>query len=84
MHKDDTYPKKHIVMGARTSDGAVAFEKDALRNEKVIAGDVSGTTYTAFYDDRLDTAYVYEGDGSNYEHQGNGSYTADGETVEAN
>jgi len=59
LHTDDTYRKKRVVMGARTPDGAVAFLKDALRNERLLTGQAGETPVVAVYDDRLDTTYVY-------------------------
>jgi len=46
-------------MGARTADGAVAFLKDALREQRTMIGDLGETPVVAVYDDRYDTGYVY-------------------------
>ena len=56
---DDRLATKTVVLGARTTAGAVAFEKDRLRNERLVAGDLAGTPVLAVYDDALDTGYVY-------------------------
>ena len=56
---DDRYHPKRVVMGARTADGAVAFLKDALREQRTMNGDLGETSVVAVYDDRYDTAYVY-------------------------
>jgi len=56
---DDRYHPKRVVMGARTADGAVAFLKDALREQRTMIGDLGETPVVAVYDDRYDTAYVY-------------------------
>ena len=57
--EDDRYHPKRVVMGARTPDGAVAFLKDAIRENRVMSGELGATPVTAVYDDRYDTAYVY-------------------------
>jgi hypothetical protein len=56
---DDTFPNKHVVMGARTDGGRIAFETDALRDSGLLSGSVGGTPHLAVYDTALDTAYVY-------------------------
>ncbi|TQQ81479.1 DUF3179 domain-containing protein [Halonotius roseus] len=57
---DDRYHPKRVVMGARTADGAVAFLKDALREQRTMIGDLGGTPVVAVYDDRYDTGYIYQ------------------------
>lgn len=57
--EDDRYHRKRVVMGARTADGAAAFLKDALRENRVMTGDLDETPVVAVYDDRYDTGYVY-------------------------
>jgi len=47
------------VMGSRTADGAVAFDKQLLRDEGLLDATVGGAPYVAAYDPTLDTAYVY-------------------------
>ena len=56
---DDRYGDKTVVMGARTADGAVAFPKNALREQGIIAGELADTPVIAVYDERYDTGYVY-------------------------
>ena len=46
-------------MGARTPDGAAAFPKNAIREKRVMTGEIGETPVVAVYDDRYDTAYVY-------------------------
>jgi len=46
-------------MGARTADGAVAFLKDSIRDNRVMTGDLGETPVVAVYDDRYDTGYLY-------------------------
>ncbi|MFB6151888.1 MAG: DUF3179 domain-containing (seleno)protein [Haloarculaceae archaeon] len=59
LFSDDRFQNKTVVMGARTSDGAVAFRKESLRDGKTMAGELGGEGVLAVYDSRFDTAYVY-------------------------
>jgi hypothetical protein len=59
MFESDRYHPKRVVVGARTTDGAAAFRKDALREKGTLDGTVGGESVVAVYDARLDTAYVY-------------------------
>jgi hypothetical protein len=59
LRDDDRYAPKEIVMGARVPEGAIAFHKDSLAEAGVLEGTLGDQPYTAVYDDRLDTAYVY-------------------------
>jgi hypothetical protein len=59
LSDDDRLPPKTVVLGTRTPDGAAAFEKDALRERKLITGEVSGTPVLAVHEPDLDTGYVY-------------------------
>ena len=60
LHQDSRFPPKEVVIGARTEVGAIAFNKAALREKKVMDGQVGERYFTAFYDPALDTAYVYQ------------------------
>ncbi len=57
---DDRYGPKTVVMGARTPAGSVAFLKDALRENRLLSGELGENAVLAVYDDRFDTGYVYE------------------------
>ncbi|PSP55766.1 hypothetical protein BRC82_04055 [Halobacteriales archaeon QS_1_67_19] len=59
LQDDDRFPGKHVVIGARTDAGAIAFEKDALRESGVLSGAIGDLPYLAVYDRELDTASVY-------------------------
>lgn len=61
---DDRYHPKTVVIGARTAEGAVAVPKDALREQKLVAGDLGGEPVLAVYDPRFHTGYVYRNHGS--------------------
>jgi hypothetical protein len=51
--------EKRVVIGARTTDGAVAFDKRALLEESVLSGAIGDTPVVAVADDELATGYVY-------------------------
>jgi len=74
LNESDRFPKKTVVLGARTADGAVAFPKDALRSNRTMTGVLGATPVLAVFDPRLETGYVY----LNPEEQ---AYEPDGETV---
>jgi len=84
MTEDDTFHSKRIVMGARTADGAVAFDKERLREDRLLSTTLDETPYLAVYDEPLDTARVYrdadvetvDTDGDRYALDGT-SYAAD-------
>ena len=59
LHTDDRFHEKAVFIGARSADGAIAFEKDRLRDEHLVGDSVGGVPYLAAYDGALDTAYVY-------------------------
>jgi hypothetical protein len=62
LHEDDRASAKRVVMGTRTADGAIAFDKPTLRRNGVRSGTLGPdgeTEYVAVYDPRLDTGYVY-------------------------
>ena len=77
--EDDRLPEKAVVMGARTPEGAVAFEKATLREESVLTGTLAGDDVVAVYDPGLDTGYVYRTDGAAVDPAGDGSVRVDGE-----
>jgi hypothetical protein len=55
----DRFEKKTVVMGARTTDGAVAFLKESLRDRTLMTGELGDETVLAVYDPTLDTGHVY-------------------------
>lgn len=59
LRKDDRFPDKRVVMGVRTPTGAVAFLKESVRKKGVVEGDLDEEAFTAIYDERFDTAFVY-------------------------
>jgi len=80
LNEDDRFPPKAVFIGARSADGAVAFEKDLLRDRRLLEASVGDVPYLAAYDDTLDTAYVYRNsDGTTFEAT-DGSYEGSGGT----
>jgi hypothetical protein len=61
MNDDDRHPPKSMFVFARTPDRSVAFDLATLRTAKRLEVDVGGRVFTALYDERLDTGYVFDG-----------------------
>jgi len=59
LSTDDRLAPKRVVIGSRTADGAVAFDKRTLRAEKLLEGELAGSPVVAAYDPELDTGYVF-------------------------
>jgi len=59
LNEDDRYQAKRIFMGARTPDGAVAFDKNALLDAGTMTGELDGTPVVAVADPRFTSGYVY-------------------------
>jgi hypothetical protein len=59
LNTDRRLEPKRVVIGSRTPDGAVAFDKRTLRTEKLLTGDLAGSPVVAAYDRELDTGYVF-------------------------
>jgi hypothetical protein len=57
-NRDERFHPKKVFIAARDSEGAVAFDKRALREEKTLSVGTETGTYTAEYDESLDTATV--------------------------
>jgi hypothetical protein len=75
--------EKRVVMGARTAEGAIAFDKRTLIEESVLTGAIDGTALVAVADDELATGYVYRNpEGREIEREGD-AYSVDGETAPA-
>lgn len=59
LSEDERLQPKRVVIGARAPDGAAAFEKDRLREAKLIEGELGGAPVLAVYEPTLDTGYVF-------------------------
>ena len=80
---DDEQPKT-VVIGARTADSAIAFNKERLLTEEVLTGTAGSEEFVAVADPALDTGYVYRANEDvTVESVGDGSYMIGGETVTA-
>lgn len=58
-NENDEYHPKEVIIGARSSDGAVGFVKDSLREDHLLDTTLDGTSYLAAYHHQLDSAWVY-------------------------
>jgi hypothetical protein len=56
---DDRLDKVDIVVGVRTTSGALAFERTALHERGLLTGEIDGESLLAAYDVDLDAVYVY-------------------------
>ena len=73
--------QKRVILGARTTDGAIAFDKRRLLEESVLTGTIEGTPVVAVADGELATGYLYVNpDGLDVTSTEEG-YAVDGETV---
>lgn len=80
MNEDDRLDPKEVVIGMRGADGAIAFGKERLREERLLEEETGGTTYLIAHDPTLDTGYVYRNpDDGDVSIDGEGSYAAEGE-----
>ncbi|MBK1671267.1 hypothetical protein CKO28_25025 [Rhodovibrio sodomensis] len=59
LNRDNRFPAKHMVLGARTSGGAAAFSLDRLSKDGRIEAEVGGERLVARYEADLDTGYVH-------------------------
>jgi len=83
LEDDDRFHPKTVFIGARTSDGKVAFEKDRLREAGVLDASVGGVPYVAAYDADLDTGWVYRNPEGVEISQGEDGYETPGGEVAA-
>jgi hypothetical protein len=79
LAEDDRLPAKAVVAGARTTEGAIAFEKQLVRTERVVSGSAGGTPVVAVYDPGLDDVAVYRTGDAAVEPAGDGRARVDGE-----
>ena len=82
----DAERPKDVVIGARTAEGAIAFNKESLLSAGVLAGEAGGVDVVAVADPALETGYVYRNDeGATVEATGSesGQYTVDGQSAAA-
>ena len=82
----DEHPKA-VVIGARTAEGAIAFNKSRLLDESVLTGETDGAEFVAVADPDLETGYVYHNDASatvnTVGEREDGRYSVDGQPAAA-
>jgi hypothetical protein len=61
MNKDQRFPPKSVVLGARTGEAALAVPLGKLREARRLELDAGGDAFTALYDPALDTGYLFRG-----------------------
>lgn len=84
MNEDDRLADKRVVVGARSEHGAIAFDKEHLREERLIEGILDESSYLGIYDPDLDTGYVYHNpEGESFESEGGAVVDEDGESHSA-
>ena len=59
LNTDSRLEPKRVVIGSRTAEGAVAFDKRTLRAERLLTGELAGSPVVAAYDPTLDTGYIF-------------------------
>lgn len=80
LSEDGRARDKRVVIGARTADGAVAFDKQGLLEAGRKRGSIGDTEYVAVADPTLSTGYVYEApDGTTVSPVGDGTYSVGGD-----
>jgi hypothetical protein len=80
---DDRVDPKRMVIGTRTADGAVTFDKQSLLESSVLTGTVADTEYVAVAEPSLSTGYVYANPDGTTVQAANGQYRVDGGTYAA-
>jgi hypothetical protein len=83
MSDDDRLHPKTVVTGARSADGAVAFDTERLREKRLRSATVGGVSHLAAHHPDLDSAWVYRNpDDARVTPDGEG-YAVDGTTYPA-
>jgi hypothetical protein len=81
--ENDRAHPKNVVLGARTSEEAVAFDKDALLRERVRSAETPHANYVAVADPELSTGYVYRNPDGVEVSPADDAYEVNGETQPA-
>ncbi len=61
MYEDHRFPLKSVFVGARNTENAVAFRLESLREAGELELQANGETFTARYDEALDTGFIFQG-----------------------
>jgi hypothetical protein len=75
--------EKRVVLGARTTEGVIAFEKRTLLSDSVLTGTIGETPVVAVADDGLATGYVYKNPDDREIAVLEDGYSVDGESATA-
>jgi len=79
----DEHPKE-VVVGARSTETAIGFNKERLFDEAVLTDEAAGSSFVAVADPAVESGYVYLNDeGASVNVVDKGQYTVDGETAAA-
>ena len=78
--RDDRAAPKRVVLGTRTADGALTFDKQSLLEREVLTGTIAGTDYVAVAEASLSTGYVYANPERLAVESVDGGYRVDGAT----
>jgi hypothetical protein len=82
LAEDDRDTAKSVVLGARTGEEAVAFDKSVLLNERVLECEGTSTPFVAVADRSLATGFVYENPDERDVTSADDGYRVDGEVHE--
>ncbi|WP_355660415.1 DUF3179 domain-containing protein [Halomonas salifodinae] len=59
LNRDDRFPPKTMIFGVRTAQGALAVDRRALREERVIETHLGDESLVLIHDPGLDTAWAF-------------------------
>jgi hypothetical protein len=59
FNRDRSFHPKRVFLGVRTSEGAAAFQENALAERGTMTGKLGGESVVAVHDPRFGTGYVY-------------------------
>ncbi|MBT2401517.1 DUF3179 domain-containing protein [Streptomyces sp. ISL-100] len=67
LASSDRFPDKDVVIGVRVGQERLAIHKDLVRKARTVHAEVAGSQLEARWDDRLDTARVFQRVGDKWE-----------------
>jgi hypothetical protein len=80
---DDRAEAKRVVIGTRTAEGALVFDKKRLLSQRVRTGTIADTEYVAVAAETLSTGYVYANPRARSVTAVEDGYRVDGEVYDA-
>ncbi len=78
----DPFEDKEVVLGCRTTDGAAAFHKETVLDERIVRAEIGGVDHVAVADPSLASGYVYADPASHSIDPDGDGYRLDGERYE--